>query len=143
MKYRQFTRAKSSIGGHGSWKGERGVYIVESAITFSVFLLLMFGVMEFGRAIWAYSSIAHAGREGVRYAIVRGSESGRAVAATDVQDFVRNKAGLSTATVTTTWTPDNNPNSVVQVKVDYNFQPVIPLIPSMSLTSTSRMVISF
>ena len=124
-------------------KGERGAYLVEFAIIAPVFLLLVFGLMEFGRAIWSYSSVAHAAREGVRYAIVRGEESGRLATSSEIETYVRERAGLSSAQVTTTWTPNNKPGSVVQVQVNYSFQPSVPMIPSMALTSTSRMVISF
>ncbi|MGH9901941.1 MAG: TadE/TadG family type IV pilus assembly protein [Pyrinomonadaceae bacterium] len=126
-----------------SLRDERGAYFAEFAIVAPVLLLLMFGVMEFGRAVWAYSSVAHAAREGVRYAIVRGGESGRAATANDVQTYARSRAGLNAMQVSTTWTPDNAPGSVVQVTAQYDFQSTVPFIPPMQLTSTSRMVISF
>jgi Flp pilus assembly protein TadG len=115
----------------------------------------MFGIVEFGRAIWAYSVVAHSAREGVRFAIVRGSESGRAATATDVQNYVRGRAvGLSPVTVNTTWNPNNDPactatpnqpGCVVQVTVQYTFKPALPLIfgTNIVLSSTSKMVISF
>lgn len=104
----------------------------------------MFGVMEFGRAVWSYSSVAHAAREGVRYAIVRGEDSQRVPTQSEMETFVRDKAGLSTAEVITTWTsPKAEPGSVVQVQVNYSFQPSVPMFPTMALTSTSRMMISF
>lgn len=124
-------------------KDQRGAYLLEFAIVAPAFVFLLFGIMEFGRAIWAYSSVAHAAREGVRFAIVRGQESSQSATANDVQTYVRSRAGLSPVQVTTTWQPDNKPGSVVQVKVDYSFQPTLPFIPSISLTSTSKMVISF
>jgi Flp pilus assembly protein TadG len=125
-------------------RNERGSQLVEFAIAGLLFLTLLFGIMEFGRAVWIYGTAAHAAKEGARWAIVRGAESGRAATATDVESYVRSRAtGMTSVTVTTTWSPDNKPGSVVQVKVDCPFQPVLPLLPSMTLTSTSRMVISF
>ena len=50
---------------------ERGAEIIEFAIVSILFLMLAFGVMEFGRAIWMYGTVAHAAREGARFAIVR------------------------------------------------------------------------
>jgi Flp pilus assembly protein TadG len=109
--------------------------------------MLLFAIIEFGRAVFAYNSVAHLAREGVRYAIVRGADSGRTADSYEIQSFVQNRAaGLHPLpTVTTTWTPDNKPGSEVQVQVSYTFEPIIPLIPTgaIVLSSTSRMVISF
>ena len=123
---------------------ETGSELVEFALAGLLFFTVLFGIMEFGRAVWTYGTAAHAAREGARYAIVRGSESGRAASAGDVANYVQGMAtGITEMTVTTTWQPDNNPGSVVQVRVDCPFRPVLPMIPSITLTSTSRMVISF
>ena len=123
---------------------ERGSQLIEFGIVSILFFTLVFGTMEFGRAMWTYDTIAHAAREGVRYAIVRGAESGRAATATDVESYVQSRAmGMTALAVTTTWEPDNEPGSVVQVRVESLFEPVLPLFPPMTLTSTSRMVIAF
>ena len=50
--------------------------MVEGALTLVVFLSLVFGVCEFGRAVWIYTLICHVAREGTRYAAVHGSQSG-------------------------------------------------------------------
>jgi len=47
--------------------------------------------------------------------------------------------------VTTSWIPDKEPGSEVQVRAQYNFTSLVPgLLPySVTLSSTSKMVISF
>lgn len=148
----QKLRAKNSLpcsypfrlSGPGSLRQERGSTLVEYAMILSLFLLLTMGVLEFGRAVWAYNSLSHGAREGSRYAIVRGADSGRAATVEDVQDFVRNRLpSLAPVEVTTSWDPDNQAGSVVQVQVQYAFNPIVPLLPPITLSSTSRMVISF
>lgn len=47
---------------------ERGAELVEFALVFPLFLLLMVGVIEFGRAYNIYENVIHATREGVRAA---------------------------------------------------------------------------
>ena len=103
------------------------------------------GAVEFGRAVWTYNSISHGAREGARYAIVRGSDSGRAATADEVRDYVRSRLPVLAPAiqVTTSWDPDKNFGSVVQVQVQHTFMPLVPLLPSIPLSSTSRMVISF
>ena len=47
---------------------ERGAELVEFAMVFPLFLLLMIGIIEFGRAYNIYENVIHATREGVRAA---------------------------------------------------------------------------
>lgn len=123
---------------------ERGSQLLEFGMAAILLFMLLFGIMEFGRAIWIYDTLAHAAKEGARYAIVRGAESGRAASAEDVRSHVLTRTtGMTAVAVTTTWEPDNEPGSVVQVRVESPFLPVVSFLPPLALTSTSRMVISF
>jgi Flp pilus assembly protein TadG len=129
-----------------SWcvRNQRGAALVEMAVAFPLLVLLLFGVAEFGRAVWLYDTTAHAAREATRYAIVRGGESGRAVTANDIEQYVRGSiVGVGDAQVTTTWEPDNRPGSAVEVTVRVTFNPALPIMPSLPLRSTSRLIISF
>jgi hypothetical protein len=49
-------------------RNERGAELVEFALVFPLFLLLMIGIVEFGRAYNIYENVIHATREGVRAA---------------------------------------------------------------------------
>ena len=48
---------------------ERGSTLVEFAIGATVFLTVMFGVIEFGRALWTHNALADAARRAARYAV--------------------------------------------------------------------------
>ncbi|MFN2498141.1 MAG: TadE family protein [Pyrinomonadaceae bacterium] len=50
-------------------KEERGAALVEFAIAATVFLTVMFGVVEFGRVLWAHNALTDATRRGARYAV--------------------------------------------------------------------------
>lgn len=122
---------------------QRGNTMVEAALTAIIFLMVLFGVVGFGRAIWAYSWTAHAAREAARWASVRGSKSGQP--APNVDAFVKsNMMGLdqNEATVTTQWVSNNDPGSLVQVTVQYNVTQLVPWVPAMTVQSTSKMVIA-
>ncbi len=128
------------------WRSERGNELIELSLVGILLFTLVFGIMELGRAIWIYDTVAHLAREGARYAIVRGAESGQVASAADVDAHLQTlAAGMTGLAVTTTWTPDNESGSVVQVRVDRPFDPIVPLVglPPITLSSTSRMVISF
>src|SRR5262249_46048853 len=49
--------------------GEKGAELVEMAFVVLIFLVLMMGVFEFGRAFNIYQNITNAAREGARFAV--------------------------------------------------------------------------
>jgi len=59
---------------------EQGAALVEFALVLSVFVLILFGIVEFSRAFQAQAQLTHASREGVRVQAVTGDPE-RAVAA--------------------------------------------------------------
>lgn len=126
--------------------GRRDSFMVEAALTAVPFLLLIFGIIEFGVVIRVYNFVAYAAREGTRYASVRGAESGVPASADQVSNFVKRQAvGLdsSTMTVATTWVPDNKRGSSVRVQVSYSMPGVTGLIlpGGIRVQSTSQTVI--
>ena len=132
--------------GRTGLRDERGAELIEFALVSILFFTLVFGIMEFGRAIWIFNTVAHVAREGARYAIVRGSDSGRTAEPVDIENFINIvAAGMTDLVVTTTWDdPSKDPGTVVQVRVDKAFEPALPLVPlDFTLSSTSRMVIAF
>lgn len=58
-------------------KREKGSAILEGALTLTVTLMMLFGIIEFGRATFAYNQVAYLAQDGARYASVRGSTSTR------------------------------------------------------------------
>lgn len=60
-------------------KSERGAALVEFAIGATVFLTVMFGVVEFGRCLWTHNALSDAARRGARYAINHPSSDSTAV----------------------------------------------------------------
>ena len=72
---------------------ERGQALVEFALILPIFVLLLVGIFDFGRAIYAYNTISNAAREAVRVGIVDQSCN---MIGTEAQ----NRAGLDIA-----WAP--------------------------------------
>ena len=132
---------------------ESGTAMIEVALTFTAFLLLTVGVMEFAMAVYAYNFCSYASGEAARWASVRGSQycnsSTPALAAltsTDVSNHVQAEAVAldpSKLSVTATWPTDNNPGSLVQVTVSYTVVPLAGLAISQNLvvSNTSQTVI--
>ena len=51
-------------------KQQRGDGLVEFALVLPVLLLLLFGILDGGRAVYSYHVVANSAREGARYASV-------------------------------------------------------------------------
>jgi Flp pilus assembly protein TadG len=54
----------------------RGQALVEFALVLPVFLLILFGIIDAGRLIYTYNTIANAARDGARVAIVNQTVNG-------------------------------------------------------------------
>lgn len=52
---------------------ERGSGLVEFAFVAPIFLLLVFAIVDFGRALYTYDLVSNDARLGTRYAMVRGA----------------------------------------------------------------------
>lgn len=125
------------------FRNRRGAILIEFVMISLLLLLSIIGVMEFGRAVWVHNSLSHAAREGARWAIVRGNQSGRVADTAAVSSYVLTKTSTRPVAVNTVWSPNKDPGSTVTVTVQHSFRAVVPIIPTITLGSRSRMVISF
>ena len=138
-----------SISANRASRGDRrrGQSMVEFSLVFIVFLMLMVGLFELGRMVWIYETVAHAARQGARYAMVRGN-SGAPDNAALIASVKGQAIGLisSQITVTPTWEGGGIVGTFVRVQVSYPFAPVVagPLLGGaggFNISSTSRMVV--
>ncbi len=105
----------------------RGSVIVEFSLAFTAFIMLLMGMMEFGRAVWTFSTLSHAVSQGARYAAVHGSGNpvvvnGSVDTAAAIANLVRaNSIGLdpSQVTVNTVWSPDDARGSEFTITASY------------------------
>jgi Flp pilus assembly protein TadG len=127
---------------------EIGSAVLEFGLVVVMFFMFVFGVMDFGRALYTYHFVSNAACEATRYAIVRGSSSTQPVTAADIESYVKSIApeGIdrNNLTVSTTWSPNDSPGSTVRVQVGDNFRFMTPVLISyqMNLSDSSQMVIS-
>lgn len=129
-------------------RGECGATLLEFALSCVLLFSILFGIVDFGRALYAYDAISDAARVGTRYAIVHGSSSASPATASSISSYVTGLccAGLSTSAikVNATWNPNNSPGSTVNVQVQYTFNFILPFLPAASvpMSASSQMVIS-
>jgi len=131
---------------------EQGATLVEFSIAATVFLVAMFGVIEFGRALWTHNALSDAARRGARYATLH--------AATEM-DQVKNVVVYGNAEGTgnpliPNLTTDNvsvdyssfalNAGTVSVSVTDYQFQFIVPIVgttitmPNYTTTLTGESV---
>lgn len=113
---------------------ERGSTLVEFAIGATVFLTVMFGVIEFGRALWVHNALSDAARRGARYAVVHSAGDAASVknvvvygnAAGGSNPLVNN---LTTANVNVSYSGFGLSGGTATVSItNYQFQFVIPIV---------------
>ena len=117
-------------------RSRRGQSLVEFALIAPVFFLILIGLFDVGYGIYAYNTVANAARSAARVAIVN-------QVAADVEAEARRFAGsLGTDRVTVTLDPCSSTGCSYGVTVEYDYQPVTPIIGSVFdpiISSTSRM----
>jgi len=126
-------------------RDDRGQTLIEFALASVMFFMLVFGTIEFGRAVWQYNMMSDLAQQGARWAAVHGSTSATPATAGQLQTYVQSRSPGFAVTVTAT--PVNPsaapPGSIIVVQVNSSFSPVTTLIPAttMTLSSTARMTV--
>ena len=140
--------------------GKAGQSMVEFALILPIFVLLVFGILDIGRAVYAYHTINNAATEGARVAIVNQTlatiqdrAASRAVgvgvlaadvtvdyrtsALPDTPDSCASRVGTATGPVTCT--------AIVQVPHDFTaVTPIVSnIIGTIQMAGESSMVVQF
>jgi Flp pilus assembly protein TadG len=136
---------------------ERGQSLVEFALVALQVCIALFAIVEFGRMVLVSTTVAHAARTAVRYAIVHGAtRTGSGVdgpsgpgSTTQIEANVHRYAStglmITSRLVLAVTYPDgnNNPGSRVRVRVVYPYDPFTLLPLNFNLGTTSEGIICF
>lgn len=142
------------------FRDNRGQNLLEFAACVILTLAMLFAVVEFGRMMLVYTTIANAARVGVRYAMVNGSDT--STTTTDITALVNDYlsaapivtgAGSGHATVSISYpgytalacaSGAKDPGCPVLVTVSYAYQPMLTYFRfNVTLSSQSQGVITF
>lgn len=131
-----------------SKSSDSGQSLVEFALILPIFLLLLFGIIDLGRGVYAYNTIQNAAREGTRVAIV---DQNKDVIVAEVQ---QHSVGLGLEaddvdveflkpdTMTEECTTPIAISCEIEVIVSYTFTPATPIIGNIvgtiDMTAASR-----
>jgi hypothetical protein len=148
---------------------DHGSAIIEFAITSVVVLSVLFGIIDAGRALYAYDWTSNAARKGTRFMIVRGVSCGNnpmpltggcPATAQNLDDYIKNTNGngldttgidtskITTATVCITGAvfvpPPCAAGGAVKVNITYTFNfitPFLRVIPAWAMRSSSQVIV--
>ena len=108
-------------------KNNKGQTIVEFALVVPVFLIVLFGTIEFGNMWHSMNVLSGAAREGVRIAAVSAPDVNRVE--TTVNNYL-NASNINDATITVT---GPNSSSEVQVTIQMTYNPIfLGIIPGIN-----------
>ena len=123
-----------------SKKRERGQSLVEFALIIPIFIILVFGIIDFGMGLRAYITVTQATREGARYAAVgnpagtftsggSGQCNGTTTTSTvgKVCSTLNGMNLTNVQTVTVTYPDGNVPGNSVRVHAEYDYHYITPV----------------
>ena len=131
-------------------RDERGAALVEFAIAATVFLTVMFGLLEFSRLLWIHNALVDATRRGARYAVTQNMGAGTAIKNMTVYGNTDGTGtplvdGLTTAQVFVDYNGYDLGGGTVTVHIEnYQYRLVLPIIgttlnmPAYSTTLTGE-----
>lgn len=134
--------ARRAIGGR-RWR-IRGQSLVEFAVAVPVFLMLVLGTMDFGRAVIIATTLANAAREGARYASLAPTDTGGIVAAAQREAILPSPSSL---TIVVSFPNGSNASgNPVQVTAIYQLHFLTSAVigvprGGVTLTARSQMII--
>lgn len=125
-------------------KTERGASLIEFAIAATVFLTVIFGILECGRLLWTHNALKDAVRQGARYATLRRKDAAGKLAIQKMVIYGDPNAnpgtaspvvsGLTTNDVSVTYN-NSNPDNGIQLSdratvsiTGYQFRFSVPLV---------------
>ena len=126
---------------HGRGLASRGQSLVEFALILPVFLLMLMGLIDGGRAVYSYNTLSNAAREGARMAIIP-SNTVAVVKQTVIDKSVALKLTADDVTVSS-----RTPGQPVTVSVSYRFKPVVALVAekwgadTISMSASASMTV--
>jgi Flp pilus assembly protein TadG len=158
------------VFGHQKSSAASGQGLVEFALVFPIIVLLLFGIVDLGRAVYDYSTLANAARQGARVAAVNQVTTSNASCTEDmpVEDPANPhwsvkacaadaavSLGVQTSAVTVSYSPPPSTTlscsptldvgCIASVTVAYTWTPSTPVIGSLigpiTMTATSQIPI--
>jgi hypothetical protein len=143
----------------GARRGSRGQGLVEFALVFPVFILLVVAAIDVGKGVFAYNSITNGAREGARFAIVNQDVASivqRTIAQTSIAETATPNVTVTFKKSAPNADPSLNANCspvgfgcVAIIRFESTYTPMTPIIRNIlfptgvTFVATSAEVVEF
>ena len=105
--------------------------MVEFAMTLPILALLVFGIFDLGRVVYFYSAMQNSAREGARFGVVNPRQEDGVITRTKERTL-----GIPPSEL---YVDVNYDCNYVKVTVGYTFDPFIPLIGNVPISTSSHL----
>jgi Flp pilus assembly protein TadG len=123
----------------------RGAVLIESALVFLAFFMLLFGIIELGRAWFSYNLVTHAVREATRLAAVKPALAANDVVIIDRIESILSDGGLTPADSSVVFNEPLETGGMIRVTSQVDFAPVVglwgnggPIVFPLTVTMVTR-----
>ena len=131
-------------------EGRRGQAMVELALALPIFFLIIFGLVDLGRAVYTYNTLSEGAREGARYGSVQARAYSPATRATveayvmDKLEAVRNPTVVASCTAVGAYGCTVDDQDVVEAKADLSMiTPIIgQIVGTLHLEARSEAIVN-
>lgn len=115
-----------------------GAAALEFGFALPVFLLFVFGTIEFGRVLWSEHALGYAAEQAARFAVANPSAT-----TGEIQSYAQNQLMTVKKSAVTVTVAQENLGGIdyLTVRLAYPYQAMLPLLPfdSLSLIGISRI----
>jgi Flp pilus assembly protein TadG len=115
------------------WPARDGATAIETAILLPVFLTMLFGICEFGRALWTQAALQYAVEAAAR---CRALNVSSCATSTSTQTYAAGQA-FALQIPSSEFTV-SSPSCGTQVSVSHAFDPIVPQLVPLSVTLTAQ-----
>ena len=128
-----------------AFRARRGAMLVETALVMLAFLVLLFGIIEIGRAWFSYNLMTHAVREATRLAAVKPNLTIDDGVIIQRVEEILSDGGLAPLETTVVFQAPLETGGMVRVTSQVNFAPVVglwsgggPVVFPLTVTMVTR-----
>jgi Flp pilus assembly protein TadG len=123
----------------------RGAVLIESALIFLAFFMLLLGIIEFGRAWFSYNLVTHAVREALRLAAVKPALEANDGVVIDRIESILSDGGLTPTDSSVVFNDPLVTGGMIRVTSQVDFAPVVglwsgggPIVFPLTVTMVTR-----
>ena len=119
------------------WSGESGAIAAEFVLVFPVFVMLLLGIFEFGRALMVHNELENAVSQASRMVMINDAVS-NSVLESNIRSFLDGLVGTDISVAMSRNTVDGETYRIVSISYPHQIAPLFMAPIDITMTATSR-----